>query len=670
MTAPARHACAALFYAGLMLMLAATSFAQEGPIVVGQREKPPPFAFYDTTAYANFLWRQRYNKQNPNIGPTQNFYDNYFEETFTLNTLGHIVHPNLVDLNLSGTFGLTQEYTDDGTNGDTQNGLLYEYDLNATILRKEIAPLTLYARRAENQLNLEFGPTVDYTLSTYGAIWDIKSKTIPTRFEIFHSDQTQTGVGSDVGNLDLVQDNFLWHSEARPAPGQTITWDYTFSNVSENTPGFPNNDYLLNNANLNYSIDFGPAQRNNLTSAIFYYNQTGDAPIEQFSINELLRLRHTNDFETRYQYLFSYQDFSGVTQDLNRGLIGFTHRLYKSLVTSGNAGIEGITRSDGSDSIDYFADLTMDYHKKVPLGALNSFIGVAWNQQSNSDQVNPTTVINQPGTFVDSQPIEIIGNGIQTNSIRVTDPSGLITYRPGLDYTVDPVSGAVLLNRVVGGLIPPGGSVLLDYTLLPQSQNTVTTKTFFVGGRYSIDQSWFKGTSLYARYTNQNQDIQSDQPGGFTPNSFIDLTYGVEYNIWALTFGAEQEFHDATISPFDANRYFINYSQRFARGTTLNARTSYTQLLYTDDNNHVDVLLAGGSIQQQISRELYLSATLLWQDQEDDLNGPTRGFQEQLELNWTHRQTTFYGLIRNSNLDTSETSNSFQIYEVGMRRQF
>lgn len=666
----ARRVHAALCLVALAFCPPLAALAQDGPIVVGERQKPPVFSLYNFYGAIDVLWRQRSDSIDPNVGPKQTFFQNHYEETLTLNSQGHIYHPNLVELNLSGTVGLTQEDTNDDGHNTFQNAFIDEYDLNATFLRKEVAPLTIYARRAQNQVNLDFGPTQDYVLSTYGAIWDIRSPTIPTRFEVFHSDQTQSGITPGFGDLEIVQDSLLWHSEARPKPGHTLTWDYTLSNVSENTANLPDNNYLLNNANLNYSIDFGLKQRSNFTSTITYYNQTGDAPIEQFTLNEFMRLYSSESFETRYQYIYAYQDFSGVTQDLNRGVIGFTHWLYDSLTTSGNLGVETIDRSDNSNSDDYFADITLDYQKIVPLGMLSSFIGYAWNQQTNSDQVSPTAVVDQRKTFVGAEPIIIAGVGIDPETIRVTDTTGAIVYRKGVDYTVDPVSNAVLINRVPGGRIPANSSVLLDYLLVPQSDNTVTTNTFFIGARYDVTEGIFKGLSVYGRYTNQDQQVDSDQAGGFTPNSFTDITYGAQYQFRGFTLGAEIQTHDSTISPFDANRYFVTYAQRFSRGTTININATYTELVYTDNDNHIDVLLATASVQQQLTRELYLSATILWQDQQDDLNGTTRGLEEQLEINWTHRQTTIYGLVRNSNLDTDTQENSFQLFEVGVRREF
>jgi hypothetical protein len=183
------------------LAFAGSTAAQEGPIVFGEREKQPYFKLFDTRAWAEFRYRQFKNDIDPKNQPSTSFREDRFEETFTLETGGYIYHPNLVELNLAGTFGLRQDTQDNNGDKEDRDGFIYDYDLNATILRKEVAPVTLYTRRSEDVVNRQFGPSLDHTLSQTGAIWDIRSKNVPTRIEIFHSDEEESGFGTEEGNF-------------------------------------------------------------------------------------------------------------------------------------------------------------------------------------------------------------------------------------------------------------------------------------------------------------------------------------------------------------------------------------------------------------------------------------------------------------------------------------
>lgn len=676
-----RLARAAAFLAavGLATPLLPPAAAQEGPIVVGQRQRPPVVSFYDWRGELELLWRYRSESRDFPDGTGDDVSENHFEETISLETRGHIYHPNLVELNLAATVGLSQSFFDINDESSTDNGFINEYDLNALILRKEAAPVTLYTRRTQDLINREFGPTLDNVIMTTGAVWDIRSKALPTRLEIYRSDQKQSGITGDDGTSDsdfeLTQNVFTWHSEARPREGHLLTWDYTLSQVTEQTSGFEDNDYWLNDANLSYSIDFGLEQRSNFLSSLTVYDQSGDFPLFRARWLEQLRLYHGPSFETRYAFAYDRQSFTNVEdetldQDRVRGTAGFTHRLYDSLETRANVGTEYVDRSDDSGSTEYFADLTFDYNKQVPFGDLNLFLTLAYDWQDNQQQVSATPFVDVQRQFSDPAPIILVGNGIDPESIRITDPSGIVLYRPGDDYTVTPFADRVEINRTVGGRIPNGQTVLIDYLLVPQAENTTTTTFFGFGGRYDIELGADSVLSLHARYARQEQTIDSDDPGGFTPNSFTDIIYGVEYRFRDLTVGVEQENRDATISPFDATRYYATYAHRFSRDLLLNLNATYTQIEYTDEDNEVDLLAVSCSAQYRLTRELFLSGSVVWRDERDDLRGPTRGLEEQVEFNWRRRQTTVYGLLRNSNLETDFQDNNFLLAEVGIRREF
>lgn len=653
--------------------------AQEGPIVVGKREKPPLVSLYDWRGELETLWRYRSESRKID-GDEDKLTENHFEETVTVEAKGHIYHPNLVELNLSGTLGLTQTWLDANGESSFDPGFINEYDLSALILRKEVAPLTLYTRRTQDLINREFGPTLDNVYSRTGAIWDIRSKTVPTRLEVYHANQTQSGIADTdggEGEFELSQNVFTWHSEYRPRENHQLTWDYTLSQVSEQTSGFPDNDYWLNDALLSYSIDFGFENRSNFLSSLSVYDQTGDFPIFRARWLEQLRLYHSEALETRYQFSYDRQSFSTfdenedtLDQDRLRGVVGFTHQLYESLTTTGNVGTEWIDRSDDSGSSEYFADLNFDYNKQVPFGKLNLFLTLAYDWQNNDQQSSPIPVIDVPRQFSDPTPIILVGNNIDPSSVRITDPSGIVLYRPGEDYTVTPFADRVEIDRVIGGRISNGQTVLIDYLTNPQAENTSTTTYYAFGGRYDIDVGEEGIFSLFARYGRQEQTIDSDDPFAFTPNSFTDIIYGAEYRWRGLTAGVERQNRDATISPFDATRYYVLYNHRFSRDLLANLNTTFTQIDYPDADNHVDLLSVSGSVQYRISRELYVTASVVWRDEHDDERGPTRGLEEQVEFNWRRRQTTVYGLLRNSNLETDFQDNNFLLAELGIRREF
>jgi hypothetical protein len=643
---------------------------QEGPVVFGSKPKTNWLTLNNVSADFDALYRYQSNEIDPKpaLGGTKTtFSENRFEETMTLYGDGSIYHPNLITLDpLSGTFGLFQDEIDSNGQTDHQNGTLYEWDVAATALKKEDFVPTIYSRRTRQLVNRTFGATLDSTITTTGAILDIRKKAIPTRIEVYHSDEEQTAL-DESGNFNLSQDAVVWHSEHRPSEQQVFTWDYTYSNVDQST-GDVRTAFNIHDATLAHSIDFGKTAQNNLSSTLHYFKQSGDLEAEQFRWDELLRLRHTDTFETHYEYTLDKNSYPGSDQTVNRGDVGFTHKLYKSLVTNGDIGLQDTAGTNANQL--FFTNLSTDYHKEVPMGRLTGGAGIGYNTQNFEAQNAPTQVIDQPHTFIDGQPIILNGNNIEPNSIIITDTANLIVYVNGVDYTITTFPSFVQIDRVIGGRIQPGQTVLIDFRLTAQPASTVDTLYYYANLRYDIERGWFKGVGLYGRFANQDQSIESNSPTAFVDNSFTDLVVGADYQIWRMTVGAERQWHQSTIAPFNALRFFARLDAPINNETSFSLNSTYDIIDYTDDGNHIENWITSARLQHRFSKRLWGFITVLYQNQRETIGGTTNGLEEQLELQWRYRQTYLYGLLRNSNLDSDTTQNSFQFLEVGMRREF
>jgi hypothetical protein len=674
--------CRAFVFAVITVVLCFPALADEGPIVIGARPKTEFLHFDKITCWLDLDYRREDDTQEPKGAPKSTFTENRFQQTLTLQDTGYIVHPNLVQLNLSGTFGLEEDFFNQDGKTDHSTGPLYDYDLSALILRKEEAPVTVYARRSFETIGRQFGPSLDSTLMTNGILLEWRNKKIPTRIEFYRLDQEQKALdGSE--HFTENQNTATWHSEYRPSDHNLWTWDYSF-NTGDSTSDIPTisgggetrNDFTTHDATLANQYDFGHQGRNRLNSTLSFFDQTGTFDLRRLHYSEILRLHHSDTFETNYRYTLDDQNIGGsqfggssTDQLLQRGEAQFVHHLYKSLTTAGTVGFQTIDESIGG-STEYFGRIAFDYVKQVPLGKLSAGAGFGYDHTENDARSQVTQVVNQPETFVDPLPAIIPGRNIVPGSIVVTDTSDITVYRQNFDYTVHTFSDHVALDRILGGRIASGQTVFVDYRLAPQAANTVDTTTIFLSARYDFQRGPLKGLGVYARYLDNDQQISSDVPDQFVPNSLRDYIVGADYRFWELTLVAENEWHHSSISPYDQFRTSGQWVHPFTRdlNATLNATYSHTH--YLDDGDELDALVVSGSGQLRLTRDLFATASVTWQQQNDQLFGNTRGLEEQLEVRWTHRQTSLFVRARNASLNTRATDSQYQTIEVGLRRNF
>ncbi|HSV14560.1 MAG TPA: hypothetical protein VLI90_09880, partial [Tepidisphaeraceae bacterium] len=344
-----------------------------GPIVLGeQHEKPDAVHFDPVTGSVNLL--ARYDANTSDQGSThERAAESLFEETATVESGGYVYHPNIFSFHVGVTGGLSQQLFD-SSNASPQTDKtgfdsLYGWDISGTFLRNEYAPLTLYTRRFEQFIQRDFSPSERSTSTTYGANLDIRSRIVPTTFQVYHSDDTLTSLAPGVG-YDLTQNVAQWHSEADPTANQKLIWDASFNNTYQAPNIGPSFTINSGDANLSHDISFGKDKASSLLSSINYTNQTGDIAFNRLRWSESLRLKHSEQFLTQYNYAFDRESFQGSEQTNHRLNAGFVHHLFESLTTSGNVGGALTDLGSGGNIEQFFSSLGFDYRKNVPFGVL------------------------------------------------------------------------------------------------------------------------------------------------------------------------------------------------------------------------------------------------------------------------------------------------------------
>jgi len=642
-----------------------------GPIVVGERnEQFESFVIERIRATLDFMYRYRTDERKRAGQPTVTEVEEIYRPRVQISADAYIVHPNFIELSLLGGLQLDHTMLDSNELNLTEDTTTLDtnYDFRAFILGKSSMPVTLYSRRTQTNIDRLFGPSLDSTVTEHGAMVQFVNERAPTSIQYFHRDQEQTDA---IGRTDLgtAQDSFDLHSNILLSDRQTLSLDYTLDSIQQSGAGRRSEDTLRHDATAIHELNFGDGYRDKLRSRVRWYEQTGNEDISRLTLDESLRLRHSDTLQTRYDVLYETQQRTDSTQDYLRGNFNVRHQLYDSLVTTANLGASTLT-TDGFTSDEYFGDITFDYVKHVPYGMFSASASFSENVRANGPRGTPLRIFDENRTFNDPAPITLARQNILPGSIRITDLSGLLFYDEGLDYTVSAFPDRVEIRRVIGGNIVDGQAVLIDYTIGPEPANTISTTGLGFSARYDINEGFLNGVGLYMRYLQRDASIDSPQPTLFVLNDSRDLILGVDYVIGKLTLNGEYETYDSVTSPFDATRLEARYIHTLGRFSSVSLVGNYQMVDYPTLNNHIDLALITASWNQQLSNELRLNAQVIWRDERNDLDGHTQGFEQRVNLNWRYRQTELYVSGRNSFFNTPTEDRLSQSVEVGFRRSF
>ena len=158
---------------------------------------------------------------------------------------------------------------------------------------------------------------------------------------------------------------------------------------------------------------------------------------------------------------------------------------------------------------------------------------------------------------------------IDLGSTLVTDATGAITYLNGADYTLTETGNRVEIRRTLAGRIPDGGTVLVDYSLVPQKPLNYTITT--TGARAQLDL--FKHWSLYAGMTNitPSGGAESDDRLEVLTEAIV----GTKLYWGKSQLTLEHVNHDSTQSPYVEDRATLMLGASFGRIHTVSANAEY-----------------------------------------------------------------------------------------------
>lgn len=656
---------------GLMVSTAPAFGQDAGPIIIQDRAELETFRLLHWSAAFGLEWRSQVDEIHTG-GLDFVDRDTRLESTIELEAGGYFGHRNLVSFDLAGEFGLEERDIDDESDGlrDVFTDTLLNFDASLDCLSESALPFTLYARRDQTQVNRQFGPSVDSQSSEYGIILNHRSEETTLRVQMYHRAQDQhiDLVGNAVSISQNTLDVFGQHIFS---PTHTLTVDYTFDDVAQGGVQQAENAFKRHDLLLTDEVRFGEDEKSSLRSNLHFRDESGRFALQSIRLTERLRLWHSQRFETQYDYNFSQQKRPGGSQQQHRISARFRHLLFDSLITHGDIGASTLHLPDEPFRTDeFFGGLDLTYTKIVPYGVLRATLDGRLNWQDNSDRGSDLLVADQSRTFDAAGLIVLERQNIVASSIVVTDVTGIIIYTEGFDYVVDAFPDRVEIHRILGGTIAPGQTVLIDYVVGPEPQNTVLTRSIGSTVRYTFNEGVLRGLSPYLRYSRRSQD--RDVMGGvpFPVNNVTDFVMGVDYDIWRISLKAEHHIRDSSLSPFDMTRLEAYYTQTLGRRSSLVLSAIYRDTRRTRDDLRTTLRQFSARWNQQINQELQARLWLIYRDDSDSDSVDSQAFEQQLELNWQYRQTSVYAGVRNAFVRGGTGESTFQTFLLGFRRQF
>jgi hypothetical protein len=424
-------------------------------------------------------------------------------ERLTIRNEGfYFLHPGIVSGNLGLTFGLLQDR--EVTNGidSSRQAELTGYAFDTTLFDALPYNGTLYANRSQNYLTQPFGRT-DINFENRGATfrlredsplrdWGFPYFSASVRAEQQHLQETNTSVLGQSFHRDETR-NVLSVDSHKGFETSDLDLRYEFNDLDN--VAFPRDSFQSQTANLNYSLDFGPALNRRSDTRLFYFTRSGESPFSIFTADQRLRIDHLKNLSTNYGYLLTRSETLAGTTTTQNGVFSVRHIPYQDLTN--DARLWGLHEELPAGTRDnYGGQLALQYHHVLPAGG-TVFARASGSYQINKNQLRASQISvtdeaqGAPSPLGAGAGFLLEHSFVVASSIVVVDTRGgaRLATAPGIDYDIVPEGN---LTRIVplptSAVIRPGDPLAISYAF--QLDPSIDYRTISASVSAGVDFRW------------------------------------------------------------------------------------------------------------------------------------------------------------------------------------
>jgi hypothetical protein len=474
-----------------------------------------------------------------------------------------VLDPRLFTGSLGLTFDLFRDRDRAGGTEISRQGKLTGYAFDSTLFAEKPYSATFFANRNQNFLVQPFGGRTEIEIENRGATFRLREDSILRDWGIpyfssnlrayqEHVKESTSGLGQTFRRDELR--NILSFDGHKGFETADLDVRYEFNDLTNLT--FLPGSFQTQMANLNYSLDFGPALNRRSDSRISYTSRTGLSPMTFFTVDEHVRIEHYKNLSTDYRYLLTRIDTQTQTTATRNGIFHLQHRLYRNLTTNAQASALRQELPAGTHS-SYAGQIDFNYQRGLPWnGKVFAHTGGRYQIDDNKLGASRINVIDE--SQVAPSPLGggagfLLGQSfVIASTIEVVDSRGgaRLPTTPGVDYDIVPEGDLIRIVPLLGSLvIQPGDPLAVSYT-------------------YEVDPSIKYATD--ARWFNAGVDFR-----------WIAVSFGHEQSDQTLLSGGANRFLEDRRK--DTGQLVLRGAWKTLQGETGFAATHYnaTRLAYT-----------------------------------------------------------------------------------------
>jgi hypothetical protein len=506
---------------------------------------------------AEALFGYEWDKQNitePNA-PQQRFERMNFTERLRIGNRGFIFDPRLLNFRLGATLGLFQEQFSSAGDHASSNGNLLGFDTGALLLEGKPYTLTVFGNRSEDVLTREFAGTSKVLLENYGGSLTLREAPLRSLLG-FRRERVRQDLSFGLNSLKREEvRSIASYQGSRLGEVSDFDVNYEFEDVIDQVSR--DLSFQSHNGGLSYRHFFGPYLEKEWLSRLRVFDRQGRFPSLFAQADENLRIDHTDNFASLYDYTVLFNTAEQARNLAHLGAIALQHRLFGSL-TSNLRALGNFSEVEGGRTFGYGGNLGLDYSKRIPFeGRLSAGGRTSYRIDNQEFPSGEQFVFQERHVIEDFELIFLANPRVVQSTIFVMDETGA-PFREGFDYTVVQIGELTALERVPSGRFEDGKVILVDYQFV--TARTLEFSTLAHGFNLAVDYDWI---SLFFERQESTQSLLSGEDGVFLDDA-TDQTAGTQVRWYRpetqASFLGEYRMYDSTLVAYTSPRFVQSLS--------------------------------------------------------------------------------------------------------------
>jgi hypothetical protein len=569
------------------------------------------------------------------------------------NSSGYLYDPRLLTFSLGGSFGLSQDWLSVNSQRSFDNSKLYGYDASVDVLPGQRLSLSLFASRDESIVSRELAGRGDVLVERQGAVLTASGLYIPSTLSVRRELDDERSESGGLVTRRAERRNILTYQGQRGWTDSELEVNYEF--IDSVNEVFSKLSFESHDAQLRYSLDFGEELNWHWDSRVKYTTRTGLIQLTILTVDEGLRIDHTERLHSEYHYFLVRSDQGGVTSTSHTGTASLVHQLFESVTTTG--ALEGVhlaTENGEKDSAR--GRLTVRYTKRLPGGGRVS-LGLGGGLQYEDDRfsTSQTSVVQETHTAAAplALPIQLANRPVIPGSIVVTKiaeaprpvfcgpaPALPVVLTADVDFTVRTTGDVTEIvplpctGATVG--INPGDTIAVDYRVTVSRALTFTTQSW--QGDLSVEYPWFR---VFVSHEESHQtriagraEVELDQ----SRSDAVGAELRAELTRLRASLGGEFRHFDSTRTRYDSVRLGAQTDATVLPDLRLSVSGDVVDTTFLDPHRETRVITGRAGATYILGADLLVEAGVSIQELHDTQQASQQSTEAHVRTRWTFRK--------------------------------